>query len=274
MKKDLLKNSILLMVSCLLGFSTTLTAQEAPLHPVFTPAYVSLYNIDRVVIIDSLAPDASSFNMYVKELDFDPMGLTVKSVTMYDSLPETREMWYYYYNDNKAIRRKESRTLSDNLAETFDWVYDNKQFLVERTHKLYRSNGSDVITEHRAKYIWDGDTIRIEHDLHHGKFEITKYNRAGVEIEIVGNQKKIYHENGDLLEIIGTGCDYNKDDKEIYRIIYKYNQFRKLVAIEENGKYVWSYYYDERGRVIRQVYAELKSGKIKSIGTFKYDFLK
>lgn len=276
MKKSLIKNSIWQTVFGLLlpCFAAKLGAQDVVFHPIFTPAYVSLYHIDRVVIIDSLGPDASSFNTHITDLDFDPMGLTVKSVTMYDSLPETREMWYYYYTDNKMLRRKESRTISDNLAETFDWTYDDKNHVTKRVHKLYRSNGNDIATENHAKYIWDGDTIRIEHDLHNGKFEITKYDTKGIEIEIIGNQKKIYHENGDLLEIIGTGCDYNKANKEIYKIVYKYNQFRKLIAIEENGKYIWSYFYDEKGRVTRQVYAELKSGKVKSIGVFRYDFLK
>lgn len=276
MKKNLIKNPTFWTISSLLlvCFFPKLGAQDALLHPVFTPDYITLYKIDRVVIVDSLGPDASSFNTHVTELDFDPMGLTVKSVTMYDSLPETREMWYYYYTDNKAMRRKESRTLSDNLAETYDWTYDDKHHLTRRVHKLYRSNGSDIAAEQHTKYLWDGDTIRIEHDLNNGKFEITKYNAEGIELEIVGNQKKIYHENGDLLEIVGMGCDYNKDNKETYKFIYKYNQFRKLIAIEENGKYVWSYFYDEKGRVTRQVYAELRTGKIKSIGVFKYDFLK
>lgn len=276
MKKSLIKNSIWQAIFGLLlpCFASKLGAQDVVFHPIFTPAYVSLYHIDRVVIIDSLGPDASSFNTHITDLDFDPMGLTVKSVTMYDSLPETREMWYYYYTDNKMPRRKESRTISDNLAETFDWTYDDKNHVTKRVHKLYRSNGNDIATENHAKYIWDGDTIRIEHDLRNGKFEITKYDNKGIEIEIVGNHKKIYHENGDILEIIGTGCDYNKDNKEIYKIVYKYNPFRKLIAIEENGKYIWSYFYDEKGRVTRQVYAELKSGKVKSIGVFRYDFLK
>lgn len=259
---------------CLLSVFTreVVKAQDALSHPVFTPDYISLYKIDRVVILDSLAADASSFNMHMTELDFDPMGLVIKSVTMYDSLPETREMWYYYYNENKDIRRKEARALSDNVSESFEWVYDANKHLTERIHKIYRSNGTDLHTEHKAKYIWEGDSIRIEHDLNRGKFEIVKYDKNGFEIEIIGNHKKIYNENGDLLEIIGTGCDYNKADKESYKIIYKYNQFRKLIAIEENGKYVWSYFYDEKGRIVRQVYAELRTGKIKSIGIFKYDF--
>ncbi len=257
-----------LLLFCLFLITAKSIAQTGFEHPVITQNFIKQNKIENITFVDSFASSFSSFNYRYRSLDFSYEGLLLKSLDTYDSLSTSREMWYYYYDAQNRLEKKIARANNNDVIEAFHFQYDTLGHLIRREHKLF--NADSTISELSvATFVWEGDSIRIEHDHKNNRFEIAFLNKNGEQTGLYGEYRKSYFSDGRLKEIMGVGSGFNESDLAKYRIKYQYNDNKQLTAVETYQD-LTHFSYNANGFLISMIEKEIKTGKMKNRTTVLY----
>jgi hypothetical protein len=260
--------NIILFLFVLMGTLTKLTAQETFEHPVLNLDFVKKNRISNITFVDSFSSASSAFNYRLRSLDFGYNGLLLKSLDTYDSLSSTREMWYFYYDENNQVSRKEARTINNDVTEAIHFHYDTLHRLIKREHKMFNLD-STVASVDFSTYMWEGDSVRIEHFHKDKTFEIMLFDKNGNQMGVYGEYRKSYFLDGRLREIRGVGSGFNESDLRKYQINYRYNDGNQLTLIETyNDMTLFS--YNPNGFLSSMVEHDIKTNKVKNRTTVLY----
>jgi hypothetical protein len=260
--------NIAILLFLMLSAISQLSAQETFEHPVLNCEFVKNNRISNITFVDSFASSYSSFNYRYRSLDFSYSGILLKSLDTYDSLSSSREMWYFYYDDNNRLSSKVLRTINNDVSEAIHYQYDTLNRLIKREQKMFDAD-SVVISMNHSTFTWEGDSVRLEHNHKDNSFEIAFFNKSGIQTGVYAEYRKSFFNDGRLREIMGVGGGFNDSDKEKYRIKYLYNNNLQLTKIETYHD-VTNFYYDSNGFLVSMVEQDIKSGKIKNRTSVSY----
>jgi hypothetical protein len=260
--------NIVLFLFVLMGALTELSAQDTFEHPVLNLDFVKKNRISNITFVDSFSSASSAFNYRLRSLDFGYNGLLLKSLDTYDSLSSTREMWYYYYDENNQISRKEARTINNDVTEAIHFHYDSLRRLIKREDKMFNPD-STVASMTFSTYVWEGDSVRIEHVHKDNSFEIMLFDKKGNQMGVYGEYRKSYFLDGRLREITGIGSGFNESDLRKFQINYHYNDGKQLTQIETYND-MTHFNYTPNGFLMGMVEQDIKTNKIKNRTTVLY----
>ncbi len=255
----------------LLAFSSLvslLRAQETVFaHPVIKKDYVLSHRIDDVHISDTLSPCVASFTARYQYLDFDFEGLLMKSIVLYDSLPPTREMWYLYYNDRLDLIRQEARTFSDTVTAVYHLQYDGKTNLLTQMTLQTADEKGRILSEKPTHYLWEGDSIRYEHNVYANSFEIIKYRKNKQIAAVIGKYQHIFDPQNRITETLDTDGNATKQQNKSQ---YTYNEQGQLTTILTNGKWLTQFFYDAKGLLMSEIQTDLQTNLMLHRLTYRY----
>jgi YD repeat-containing protein len=260
----------LMMCLVFLGIlkSTEVGAQELPTPDFLNQQFVFDNKIQSALLVDSASAIFSAFTKRYRYFEFDYNGRLIKSEETYDSLAAYKENIYYYYSEANLLTRKDQRNHNGIIDESFRYDYTPEGRLAKKEYLVYKDDGESIQSSKNWVYHWEADSIRIEHALNEGYFDILKFDKQGREVESLGNYKKKYNSFG-LAEKMGLTGLYN--DKPTYRHEYVYSTHGRLERVKINdNREVELYQYDENNRPKTITLADGKTSKLKNKTTVVY----